>query len=90
MHRPIRAVKNLRVIYSLPSNIRGSSMSTNTTNAGLCCTVVLTTEKKSTYKWTRTVQTRVVQGSTVYTTFTETQVKKTGNQFTLDCKKLKS
>ena len=45
------------------------SISVDSTNCGSCSTIVFTIEKKTTYKWIPTVQTHVVQGSTVYTKF---------------------
>ena len=41
------------------------SPSMQSTNSGLCSTVVFTIEKKFVYNWTITIQTCVVQGSTV-------------------------
>ena len=41
-------------------------MSALLTNHGLGCTVIFTIEKYLPIKWTHTVQTHVVQGSTVH------------------------
>ena len=59
------AVENPRVTLQLAIHIYGST-STDPTKTIDCVELVHISRKRSTYKWTCAVQTRVVQGSTIY------------------------